>query len=108
MKFTPQIVLIKLINLVSATIIVGLLIRFFFRLFGANTDAGFVEFVYESTSTLLDPFRGIFTPYVIEPGNVFEFSTIVAIVIYSIVAWLLVELISYISYTASSTYRSRN
>jgi uncharacterized protein YggT (Ycf19 family) len=92
---TPQ-VLTGAINLVSGIIVTALGIRLLLRLFGANPDAGFVEFMYDSTGVLLYPFRNIFEPYVVEPGNVLEFSTLVAIVIYLFIAWLLVETVVFI------------
>lgn len=105
MNVTPKLILIRLINFVSGVVLLGLVIRFLLRLFGANPESDFVEFIYDSTSTLLEPFRGIFSPYVVEPGHVFEFSTLIAIVIYSIIAWLIIEFIEFIAYSASSSYR---
>jgi uncharacterized protein YggT (Ycf19 family) len=85
-----------LVNFAFGLAALGLVARFFFRLFGANPAADFTEFVYESTAPLLDPFRYVFLPYVIEPGNVIEFSTIIALVFYLIVAYLLIALIDFV------------
>jgi uncharacterized protein YggT (Ycf19 family) len=95
-------VLKGLINFAFGLANVGLMIRLLFRLFGANPSAPFVDFLYESTAPLLAPFRGIFTPYVIEPGLVLEFSTIIAIAIYSLVAWLLIEFIDFLEMAATN------
>ncbi len=100
-------VLTSFIDLIFGLIILGLGIRFFLRLFGANPASDFTEFIYNSTSPLLEPFDGLFKPYVIEPGNVFEFTTLFAIAMYFLAAWLLTELIAYIVYTGSNTYRRR-
>ncbi len=35
-------------------------IGFLLRLFGANPDAGFTDFVYRSLDRVMEPFRGIF------------------------------------------------
>jgi YggT family protein len=95
----PYILIIRAINFVTSIIVIGLSLRFILRLFSADPDAGFVEFIYNSTSNLLDPFRGIFSKYVIEPGSVFEFSTLFAIVMYVLAAWLLSEFILFVADT---------
>ncbi|HVX93202.1 MAG TPA: YggT family protein [Candidatus Dojkabacteria bacterium] len=82
-----------MVDFVFGLVVLGLGLRFLFRLFGANPNADFTKFLYNSTATLLEPFRNIFTPYVVDKGYVFEFSTLIAIVIYSLVAWLLVEFV---------------
>lgn len=88
--------LIGLINLVFTLAGIGLVLRFLFRLFGANIEADFTQFLYNSTAPLLSPFRNIFDPYVVEEGFVFEFSTLIAIAMYALFAWLLAEFVIFI------------
>ncbi len=58
----------------------------------ANTGAAFTGFVYNVTDPLVAPFQGIFaTPTA--RGSVFEFSSIVAIVVYALIAWAMVRLV---------------
>lgn len=83
--------MITLVNVIFGFILFGLLIRFLFRLFDANTEAKITEFVYNSTGPLLDPFRGVFRPDTIEPGNVVEYSSLVAIIFYMLFAWLIIQ-----------------
>lgn len=73
-------------------IIEGLIaIRFALRLLGANPDAGFAAFVYGVTAPLLAPFVGLFgTPQY--NGSVLELHSIVAIVAYALLAWVLAKL----------------
>lgn len=69
--------------------------RFVLKLLGANPNSGFVEFVYSVSSPLTAPFRGIFSAPTTEGDvttSVFETSTIVAIIVYAIIAWGLVKL----------------
>jgi uncharacterized protein YggT (Ycf19 family) len=94
-----------LISIVFNVIVVVLFLRFIFKLFAANTGADIVEFLYNSTQPLLEPFQSVFTPYSIESGSVLEFSTLLAIVVYSLVAWLIVELVDFITYSATKSYR---
>jgi uncharacterized protein YggT (Ycf19 family) len=80
-------------------IIEGLLvIRFLFRLAGANSGATFVAFIYRLTDVLMRPFRFIF-PNTVSEGIVFEWSVLVAMLIYALLTWTIIHLIS-ILYTA--------
>ena len=73
-------------------IIEGLIaIRFVLRALGANPDAGFAAFVYGATAPFLVPFVGLFgTPRY--NGSVLELHSIVAIVVYALLAWVLAKL----------------
>lgn len=95
-KFSFSDIIVGVINFVFSLAILGLLLRFFLRLFGANPGADFTEFIYNSTTPLLDPFQNVFTPYVIEQGNVLEFSTLLAIAAYMFLAYIVIEFIYYI------------
>lgn len=78
-----------LISLVEAF----LALRFILKLFGANAGNAFVEWAYEMSSVLLEPFRGIFPTTVFKSSFVIEFSTLFAMVIYGVVALLVFALI---------------
>jgi hypothetical protein len=82
----------RLIWFLTGLLLVGLVLRFLFKATGANAGSGFVSFVYNSTAVFVAPFRGIFTDSV-SGNNVFEVSTLVAIVVWALVAffvtWLL-------------------
>ncbi len=68
-------------------------IRFILLLLGANQSTGFVDFIYGITSVLVGPFVGIFGEPVY--GRfLFDWSSILAIVIYSLIAWGIVRLIT--------------
>lgn len=68
-------------------------IRFVLRLFGANPAAGFAQFIYGLTAPLLSPFVGLFpSPRFV--GSVLEVTSIVAMVVYILLAWLLIQLLS--------------
>lgn len=66
--------------------------RFALKAFGANSEAGFVQFVYGVSDVFLAPFRAVFSTDQVE-GSVFEWSTLVAIAVYLLVAWAIVSLI---------------
>jgi len=68
-----------------------LFLGFLLLLFGANTSAGFVEWVYRNLDRAMTPFRGIFTPIELgmtggnEVESVFDTSILFAMMIYAIV-----------------------
>ena len=68
--------------------------RFIFRLLGANPSAPFVNWLYEMTDPLINPFRGIFLTPRIEGVFVVEFTTLLALLVYMIAGYVLLELIS--------------
>ncbi|MGB4762281.1 MAG: hypothetical protein WBP12_02890 [Candidatus Saccharimonas sp.] len=68
-------------------------LRFVLLLLGANREAGFTDFVYSVSAPFVAPFVGIFG----EPTYgrvVFEVSSILAIIIYTLVAWGIVKLLT--------------
>lgn len=78
--------IVGLINILIA-------IRFVLLLLGANNDAGFVEFIYSITNILVAPFIGIFGAPTIGV-SVFEISSLLAILIYSLIGWGITKLIT--------------
>jgi hypothetical protein len=71
-------------------IILGL--RIIFKALGANPFSGFVSLIYSISDVLLLPFSGIF-PSSVSGNSVIEWSTIIAAVIYALIAWGIVNLI---------------
>jgi uncharacterized protein YggT (Ycf19 family) len=65
-----------------------LTLAFFLRLFGANPDSGFVEWVYRSVERAMQPFRGIFPTHPINDTSVLDFSLLFAAICYFVVALL--------------------
>jgi hypothetical protein len=74
-------------------ILEGLLgIRFVLGLLGANLGAGFAKFIYGITGPFIAPFVGLFGQPRFE-GSVFEFNSLVAILVYALIAWALVKIV---------------
>ncbi|OGC55987.1 hypothetical protein A2797_01225 [candidate division WWE3 bacterium RIFCSPHIGHO2_01_FULL_48_15] len=70
--------------------------RLVFKGLGANPSADFVSFIYGVTDFLLQPFLGIFRSTVTEGAEVtavFEPATVIAMVVYAVLAWGLASLI---------------
>ncbi|MCR4440543.1 MAG: YggT family protein [Peptococcaceae bacterium] len=73
-----------------------LLFRFVFKLLGANPASGFVSFVYSLAGIFLAPFYGIFRPVVtkgLEVRSVFEPATLIAMIVYPVIAYGIVRLL---------------
>ena len=71
---------------------VFLVLRLFLRLFAANPNAGFTKFIYAITTVFAGPFFIVF-PASRSEGNVFEWSTILAMSVYLLFGWLIVKAI---------------
>ncbi len=69
-----------------------LLLRFLFRLLGAYEGNSFIMFLYGLSHVFVAPFRGIFSNPVLSSKSVFEVSTLIAMLVYALLAWRVVSL----------------
>ena len=69
-----------------------ILIRFAFRLFGANSATPIVSAIYSFTDMLMSPFRFIFPTSQVE-GAIFDWTALVAVLGYAVFAWVLGKVI---------------
>ena len=77
-----------------------LIFRFVLKLAGANPSSGFVDFIYGFSGIFISPFNGIFRTSVAqgsETTSVFEPSTLVALIVYALIAWGIIKLIQIMS-----------
>jgi uncharacterized protein YggT (Ycf19 family) len=81
----------RVIALVFTVLEVLLLVRFTFKLLGANATQPFVSAIYGITEPLVAPFRGIFA----QPDGtpIVEIATLLSIVFFVLVAALIVALV---------------
>lgn len=103
----------RIVYFVLAVLEIILLLRFLFRLLGANQGSSFVMFLYNLSHVFVGPFNGIFNDQALG-RSVFEFSTIVAMIVYALIAWGIVSLCRIIfapnysgRQTVSTTRRNR-
>jgi uncharacterized protein YggT (Ycf19 family) len=68
--------------------------RIILKMFGANPNAPFVHWVYATSEPLLYPFKDIFPSPKLSGLFVLEFSALFAILVYSLVAYVLIQSIS--------------
>lgn len=90
---SPAFRLAQLIYVVFGIGITLIVIRIILKALAANPGAGFTSFLYSVTNPLVAPFQGIFATPQASTGSVFEFSSVIAIIVYALIAWALVRLI---------------
>ena len=72
-------------------------LRLVLKLFGANPESSFVDFIYSTTGVLIAPFESIFGVTSTTTGqtrSIFEPSVVVAILVYALIAWGVVKLVT--------------
>ncbi len=87
-------IIVRMVDVFVGLVMVVLGFRVLFRLFDANPNAGFVSWIYDTSDVLMAPFRGIFPPATIEPGNVLDVSAIFAIIVYAVLGYLLTSFLA--------------
>lgn len=66
--------------------------RFVLKLLGANAGAGFTDLIYMMTAPLAAPFIAVFRVSKAQ-GSVFEWTTILAMFVYYVVAWGIIKML---------------
>lgn len=66
--------------------------RFVLKLLGANPAAGFTSFIYGSTYVFASPFLSVFRSSQIVTGSIFEWTTLLAMAVYYIIALGIIKL----------------
>jgi cation transport ATPase len=79
---------------VAGVLLVLLGFRFVLALLGANPSNGFADFIYDVSYPFVAPFFGLFS-YDLEYGvSRFEIFTLVAMAVYTLVAWGVAKLVT--------------
>lgn len=76
--------------------IIVLGISVFLQLFAANPETPFVRFIYHTSATFLEPFRGIFPPKSVGEAGYVDVAAVFAMIVYGFVGWGFSALIDYI------------
>ncbi len=71
---------------------VVLFVRFFLEFIGANAEAGFTRFITIISLPFAGPFVNVVTPARVDT-SVFDWSLLLAMVIYALIAWGIVKII---------------
>lgn len=84
---------IQIVWYIAAIIEVILGFRFLLKLFAANPAAGFTDLIYNLSYPFAAPFLGVFQQSRLpNTGSVFEWTTLLAMLVYLLIAWGLVSL----------------
>jgi uncharacterized protein YggT (Ycf19 family) len=102
----PNVILAQLVNVIFGIIELLLGLRLILRFFAAGA-APFVEWVYRTSDPLVYPFRGMFPNPVLTGGYVLEINTLIALLIYALIGYLIGELVAFLSYHSMRYYRSQ-
>ncbi|HEU5330708.1 MAG: YggT family protein [Thermomicrobiales bacterium] len=82
-----------LVYFIFGVIEILIALRILLKLLAANPNAGFAQFIYSVTRPLVAPFEGIVGTPSASNGSVFEVSSVLAIIIYLILSWIIVRLL---------------
>jgi uncharacterized protein YggT (Ycf19 family) len=89
-----------------AGVVTGLIaIRFVLKLLAANPDNSFARFVFQVTDALVAPFAGLLSSIGVTSGSTVELVSLVAIIVYLLVAWVITSLIRILFASAGGTRR---
>ena len=83
----------RVVYFVAGVIIALLSLRFLLALLGANANNPFANFIYVTSHPFVAPFFGLFNYREQFGVSRFEFETIIAIVVYGLIAVAIVNLI---------------
>ncbi len=86
-----------ILNAALAVIVFFLGLRIVLQLFNANTATPFVQWIYDMSGGLMNPFRGIFPSAAIGNGAVFDLPAFVALIAYAVLFYLIGALVSAIT-----------
>ena len=105
--YTARIILL-LTDFIFGLIELVIGVRIIFEMFGANPSTPFVSWLYDVSRTLLYPFQGIFPSPVLRGGFILDMSAVVALLVYALIAYLISELVRFISYNSIKYYASKD
>ncbi len=81
----------QIIWYIVGVIEVVLVLRFLLKLLVANPGAGFTRFIYGVSWFFASPFIYVFRASTPVEGSAFEWSTLLAMLVYVLLAWLIVK-----------------
>lgn len=88
----PSVVIARLVYFIFGLIVAFIALRFVLLLLGANEGNAFVDLVYGVSGFFVAPFYGIFGNTPQFGASIIDVSSIVAIIVYALIAWALTSL----------------
>ena len=93
--YYPGVLVIQIVNGVLGIVQFLLVLRLILEMLGASTSSAFVAEIYAITDSLIRPFAGAFSNLYVA-GFSIDLSVILAMIGYSIIAWIVVRLLSFL------------
>ncbi len=90
----PGVLVARLTYFIVGVIIAFIGVRFVLLLLAANQGSAFVDFIYGVSGFFVAPFYGIFGNTPQFGASVVDVSSVVAIIVYALVAWAIVSLVT--------------
>lgn len=90
----PSVFVARLVFFIFGVIIAFIALRFILLLLGANEGNGFVDLVYGISGVFVAPFYGIFGNTPQFGASIIDVSSIVAIIVYTLIAWAISSLVT--------------
>jgi len=91
-KVDAGVVARRIVYYVAGVIVALIALRIVLQLLAANQGSGFVDFIYALSGFFAAPFYGVFNYQPTYGQSVFEVSSVVGIVVYSLVAFGIAKL----------------
>ncbi len=89
--------IINSIYLLVGLLEILLILCFLLRVFGANKQNAFAQFIYNLSAPFIAPFSTLFISPISGSGaNIFDINILIAIIVYSLLGWIGVKLVRFI------------
>ena len=98
----PAVVFARLIYFVFGVVAAFIVLRMLLLMLAANPGNAFVDFVYGVSGFFVAPFYGVFGHTPEFGAAIFDLSSVVALLVYALVAWALVALVTLSNRTSST------
>lgn len=85
----------SIVNIILVIVEFLLTLRFIFIFFQLNPHTPFVSWIYGNTELLVSPFARILPNWYLG-SLVVDFTTLAALLVYSLIGYLILEIVSYI------------
>lgn len=95
-SISPAILAERVINVIVGIIELLLAIRLVLELLGASAAAPFIAWIYNASWGLVAPFSGAFPSISLGGNSLIDFSTVLAMIAYAILAWIVTKLVFFI------------
>jgi YggT family protein len=95
-EYYPAVFVARVVNTIIGIIEVLLVVRLLFELFGANAASPFIAWIYGMSGALMGPFANAFPAFQLGGASMLDVTAILAMIVYAVIGWLLVEILSLI------------